>query len=38
MKIRRIDGKVQIPKGPGWGVDVSSAWLETTDHQVSELD
>jgi L-alanine-DL-glutamate epimerase-like enolase superfamily enzyme len=32
-----IDGKVQIPEGPGWGVEVSPAWLEAADYQVSEL-
>ncbi|MDH3474932.1 MAG: mandelate racemase/muconate lactonizing enzyme family protein [Rhodospirillales bacterium] len=31
------DGKVQIPDGPGWGVEINPAWLETADHQVSAL-
>ena len=31
------DGKVEIPGGPGWGITVRPEWLETSDHQVSEL-
>ena len=31
------DGKVDIPSGPGWGVEISPTWLEGTDHQISEL-
>lgn len=30
------DGKVAIPDGPGWGVEISTAWLEGAAHQVSE--
>jgi L-alanine-DL-glutamate epimerase-like enolase superfamily enzyme len=33
-----IDGKVQIPDGPGWGVEINLAWLAAADRQVSELD
>lgn len=29
------DGKVQIPQGPGWGVNISSDWLESADYQIS---
>ena len=29
------DGKVQIPQGPGWGIDICSAWLDQADYQVS---
>jgi len=32
------DGKVQIPEGPGWGVEISQDWLETAEYQVSTLD
>ncbi|RED44275.1 mandelate racemase/muconate lactonizing enzyme family protein [Aestuariispira insulae] len=32
------DGKVQIPEGPGWGVEVSEDWLAAADYQISELD
>jgi L-alanine-DL-glutamate epimerase-like enolase superfamily enzyme len=31
------DGKVQIPTGPGWGVEIEPSWLEGADHQTSEL-
>ncbi len=30
------DGKVQIPDGPGWGVEVEQAWLEAADYAISE--
>jgi L-alanine-DL-glutamate epimerase-like enolase superfamily enzyme len=28
------DGKVQIPDGPGWGVEISRAWLEKAAYQI----
>jgi L-alanine-DL-glutamate epimerase-like enolase superfamily enzyme len=31
-----VDGKATIPSEPGWGVEVSPAWLEKSQHQVSE--
>ena len=31
------DGKVQIPAGPGWGVEISPEWLAQAEHQLSEL-
>jgi L-alanine-DL-glutamate epimerase-like enolase superfamily enzyme len=31
------DGKVAIPPGPGWGVEISPAWLARADRLVSEL-
>jgi len=31
------DGKVTIPDGPGWGVEVSAEWLAGAEYQVSEL-
>ena len=31
------DGKVAIPDGPGWGVEINPAWLEAAEHQVSEV-
>jgi L-alanine-DL-glutamate epimerase-like enolase superfamily enzyme len=31
------DGHVQIPEGPGWGVEINPSWLERADYQVSEL-
>ena len=32
-----VDGKVQIPQGPGWGVEISPEWLAKAHYQVSEL-
>ena len=31
------DGKVQIPDGPGWGVEINKDWLAHTERQVSEV-
>jgi L-alanine-DL-glutamate epimerase-like enolase superfamily enzyme len=31
------DGHVEIPAGPGWGVEIDPQWLEQARHQVSEL-
>ena len=31
------DGKVDIPAGPGWGVEISPDWLAQAEHQISEL-
>jgi len=31
------EGKVAIPDGPGWGVEISPAWLEGAEREVSEL-
>lgn len=30
------DGKVQIPEGPGWGVQINKDWLERAKYQISE--
>jgi L-alanine-DL-glutamate epimerase-like enolase superfamily enzyme len=30
------DGTVEIPDGPGWGVEIDPAWLERAARQVSE--
>ncbi len=32
------DGEVQIPAGPGWGVEISAAWLAGAERIVSSLD
>ena len=29
------DGRVEIPSGPGWGVELEAAWLAKADRQVS---
>ena len=31
------DGQVQIPAGPGWGVEINPAWLAKANYQLSEL-
>ena len=31
------DGMVQIPEGPGWGVDINPKWLEKSQYQKSEI-
>lgn len=31
------DGKVQIPEGPGWGIEVNKEWLERSVYQKSTL-
>jgi L-alanine-DL-glutamate epimerase-like enolase superfamily enzyme len=31
------DGKVTIPSGPGWGVDLNPRWLETAAYQLSAV-
>ncbi|MBC7237646.1 MAG: mandelate racemase/muconate lactonizing enzyme family protein [Chloroflexi bacterium] len=32
------DGEVQIPQGPGWGVEINPDWLAKAERQVSELE
>ena len=31
------DGAVRLPKGPGWGIEVSESWLRAAESRVSEL-
>jgi L-alanine-DL-glutamate epimerase-like enolase superfamily enzyme len=31
------DGKVQIPDGPGWGVEIDKTWLSKASYRKSEL-
>ena len=31
------DGKVQIPDGPGWGIEVNEDWLQSAQYQISEI-
>jgi L-alanine-DL-glutamate epimerase-like enolase superfamily enzyme len=33
-----VDGKVQIPDGPGWGVEINAGWLERSTHRILEAD
>ncbi|MDP6346354.1 MAG: mandelate racemase/muconate lactonizing enzyme family protein [Alphaproteobacteria bacterium] len=32
------DGRVAIPDGPGWGVEINPDWLAAAEHRISELD
>jgi L-alanine-DL-glutamate epimerase-like enolase superfamily enzyme len=32
------DGKIQIPDGPGWGVEINRSWLDSAEHQITALD
>lgn len=31
------DGQLAVPEAPGWGVEISKAWLEKAERKVSEL-
>jgi len=33
-----VDGKVRIPDGPGWGVEISREWLAKATYQKSEIE
>jgi hypothetical protein len=35
--LEAIDGKVQIPDGPGWGVTIDAGWLAKCERMVSEV-
>ena len=32
------DGKVAIPDGPGWGVEIDEGWLEDAEYAISEVE
>ena len=36
-RLEAVDGMVQIPDGPGWGVTIDPGWLAHTHRLVSEL-
>jgi L-alanine-DL-glutamate epimerase-like enolase superfamily enzyme len=36
-RLEAIEGKVQIPDGPGWGVTIDPNWLANTERMVSEV-
>ena len=36
-KLEIKDGKVDIPCGPGWGVNINSKWLENAEFERSQL-
>jgi L-alanine-DL-glutamate epimerase-like enolase superfamily enzyme len=31
------DGRIPIPEGPGWGVEINASWLADSERQVSEM-
>ena len=33
-----VSGRVRVPEGPGWGVEVSPEWLARTEHRISSID
>ncbi len=33
---RVVGGRVQVPEGPGWGVEISPEWLSRAEHRISE--
>ncbi len=35
--LQACDGRVAIPDGPGWGVEINPVWLARANHQMSEL-
>jgi L-alanine-DL-glutamate epimerase-like enolase superfamily enzyme len=32
------DGEVEIPSGPGWGIEIQQAWLERAERRVSSAE
>lgn len=36
-RLKAVDGHVQIPDGPGWGVEIDPAWLAQAERMVSEI-
>ncbi len=34
--LRAREGKVPVPQGPGWGVEIDPRWLERADFRISE--
>lgn len=35
--LKARDGKVQIPEGPGWGMEIEPAWLEKAAYKMSDV-
>jgi L-alanine-DL-glutamate epimerase-like enolase superfamily enzyme len=35
-QLKVVDGKVRIPEGPGWGVEIEPNWLSGADYRMSE--
>jgi L-alanine-DL-glutamate epimerase-like enolase superfamily enzyme len=34
---RAVDGLIEVPSGPGWGVEISEAWLARSEYRISGL-
>jgi L-alanine-DL-glutamate epimerase-like enolase superfamily enzyme len=34
-RLQAVDGKVQIPSGPGWGIEIDPAWLAQAERLCS---
>jgi len=32
------DGRISLPEGPGWGIEISPEWLARSEHRISQLD
>lgn len=32
-----VDGRVRIPEGPGWGVEINPDWLDRAEYKASEM-
>jgi L-alanine-DL-glutamate epimerase-like enolase superfamily enzyme len=32
-----VNGRVEVPDGPGWGVEISTDWLSRSEHRTSRL-
>jgi L-alanine-DL-glutamate epimerase-like enolase superfamily enzyme len=35
---RVVEGRVSVPAGPGWGVEISPPWLERAEHRSTRLE
>jgi L-alanine-DL-glutamate epimerase-like enolase superfamily enzyme len=33
-----VDGRVDVPRGPGWGVEISSSWLSRSEYRATRLE
>jgi L-alanine-DL-glutamate epimerase-like enolase superfamily enzyme len=36
-RLEVVDGRVEVPDAPGWGVEISSDWLARAEHRVTAL-
>ena len=35
--LEAVDGHVAVPQGPGWGITLAEQWLQSAEHEISEL-